>query len=163
MQLYPECTSGNSATLIRYKDILCAQSDPTIWTDNSTCIDSLPNGSVSAVMFACDVHAGDLSHAKITTTVSASYTTAPASPATAKAPSPSQDPTESPTGSTSTTLITSAASGSSTPSTSSQASPSGASGNNSPNLPRVGQIALGVVLPLGAIGVAVLAWLFPKP
>ena len=60
-------------------------------------------------MFACDVHAGDQPQAKATTTVSASYTTASAS--TATAPSSSQDPTKSPTGSTSTSPITSATSG----------------------------------------------------
>ena len=161
MQLYPECTSGNSATLIRYKGIFCAQIDPRIWTDNSTCIDYLPFQSVPAVMFACDVHVRDQSQAKTTTTVSASYTTASAS--TATAPSSFQDPTKSPTGSTSTRLIKSATSGPSTPPASSQASPSGVSGNNDPNLSQAGQIALGVVLPLGAIGVAVLAWIFPKP
>ena len=123
MQLYPECTSGNNTTLIQYKDELCAQIDPTIWTDNSTCIHHLPYQSVPAAMFACDTHAGDPPQTQIPITVSASYTTAPAS--TATTPSPSQDPDESLTGSTSTSLITSATSGSPSPPISSQVSPSG--------------------------------------
>ena len=124
MQLYPECTSGNGTTLIQYKDELCAQIDLTIWTKNSTCIHHLPHQSVPAVMSACDALAGDPPQSQIVIAVSASYTTAPAS--TGTTPSPSQDPNESLTGSTSTSLITSATSGSSTPPISSQVSPSGA-------------------------------------
>ena len=159
VQLLPECTLGETAKLIVYKDTMCAEIDSRIWTNNSTCIAYSPSRSVPAVMFACGAHAGDQPQATITSTVAATYTTAPV----ATAVSLSRGSTESPMGSTSTSLITSATPSSSTPPTSSQASSSGASGNYNSNLSRSGQIALGVVLPLGAIGVALLAWLCPKP
>lgn len=46
---------------------------------------------------------------------------------------------------------------------SSQTGTSSVSGNSNSNVSRNGQIALEVVLPLGAIAVAILAWFYTKP
>ena len=110
-------------------------------------------------MFACDAHAGIQPQATSTTTVAAESATSPVAETTV----PSGGSAETPTSLASAGLITSAKASSSAPPVSSPTSSSGAGENSNPDLSRNGQVALGIVLPLSAIAVALLAWLCPKP
>lgn len=150
IQELPPCTSGD-ATLIQYEDTSCANPAGSNAQDNNCYYWASLNG-IPAVLFACtDVDRG--AFATATSTVSAGSTIIPVA-----------GNTPSPTSSNATTeQSTLSSNGAATTSTSPnpfQTNTDSGTGTGS-GLGQKGQIALGIIIPVGGILVALLAWWFP--
>ena len=155
-QRVPVCNTGN-AKLQVYQDQACARPDLSSLDENH-CV-SNDNFPISAVMFICTDGGPE---PKSTTTVTADSVLVPAAQATgAIAISTSNDPSL-PTTTDSNRLVSSATR------TDSAFNPSQTDANSSgedlgsSGLSHRDQIILGVVLPVGSLVVALLAWLYPK-
>ena len=151
VQALPPCSSGD-ATLVVYKDTLCANAlnEDNQSHLNANChywgIDDVP-----AVMFVCNSVAGEAA-ATSTSTVSAGSTAIPIAGQTPATVSPGGNPAQ-------TTPSSNGAS--STPSTNSAGTDSNG-GDSSPGLSHNAQIAIGVGVPIASLCVALLAWLYPR-
>lgn len=164
VQVYPACLTGNgNTTLQMYQDQSCAtpgSSDDI--SDNQGCYWLFAGSGIPAVMFICGSVADGDSHATSTTTVTAGSVLVPVAKATGATTSLTPGSLSSQTATDSNGLITSttAASSASNPS---QTNGSGTGSGSSSGLSQHDQIILGIVLPAGALLVAVLAWQWPRP
>ncbi len=160
VETLPPCTIGN-ATLILYRDKSCAKQDTSgIKFDQENCYFDGPN--VPAVMFACKQDAKG-TVATATTTASAGSSILPVAPGSPATPSPGgptdqATPTSNGASTTSTTNPSPIASNSSPTKT---PSADGSSGGSGSGLSQKEQIIVGIVVPVAAIVVALLAWWFP--
>lgn len=168
----PHCPSG-SYMLQLFKDTTCSNG-VNLNQSNGLCFSNGPSG-IPAVAWEC-VGADEAFAATATSTVEArtvlSATTngGTAPSATVSAPSATNGKNGAPTTTATKSALTSSATGTpSPPGTSSGngsqtgSGDSNGNGGSSPGLSRNDQIAIGVVLPAGAIVIALLAWLWPKP
>lgn len=160
IETLPPCTSGN-ATLILYKDTSCANQDTSgIQFSLEKC--SFDGGGVPAVLFACN-QAAKGAIATAISTVSAGSSSLPITVNTPVPTSPGgtaeqTTPASNGASTTSTTASSTTASNSSQTNTKSGGNGSGSAGSG---LSQKGQIALGIVLPVATIVVALLTWWFP--
>ena len=164
VQVYPACPTGNGNTTLQiYQDQSCAtpgSSDDV--EDNQGCYWWSGAGSaVPAVMFICGSVADGDSRATSTTTVTAGSVLVPVAKATGATTSLAPGSSVSQTATDSNGLVTSATAVSSA-SNPSQTNASGTGSDSSSGLSQHDQIVLGIVLPAGALLVAVLAWQCPK-
>ena len=153
-QRVPACNTGN-AKLQVYQDQACARPDSTS-SDEDHCV-SNDNFPISAVMFICT---NESSGPTSTTTVTADSVLVPMAKATeATTTSTPSDPssTTDSNGLVASATRTGPASNPSQTDVSSDGGDLGSSG-----LSHRDQIILGVVLPVGSLVVALLAWLYPK-
>ena len=155
-QLVPACNTG-SAKLQVYQDQACTRPDFSS-LDEDHCV-SNDNFPISAVMFICT---DESSGPTATTTVTADSVLVPGAKATGANSTSTHDGSSSQTTTDSKGLITSAIrTGSASYSSQTDASSGGGDLDYS-GFSQRDQIILGVVLPVGSLAVALLAWLYPK-
>ena len=166
----PHCPSG-SYMLQLFEDTTCSNG-VNLNQSNGLCFSNGPSG-IPAVAWEC-AGADQAFDATATSTVAvgtvlsaatsgASMTTS----TTVSAPSTTNGKSGAITATATNSALTSSANGNPSPTGTSSANGtqtgSSDSGGSSPGLSRTDQIAIGVVLPAGAIVIALLAWLWPKP
>lgn len=160
VQVYPACPTGNSNTTLQvYADESCARPDSSDDFDNNCYW--FGGSGIPAVMFTCGGVAEGDSHATSTTTVAAGSVLVPVAKATGPIASTTPGDLSSQTATDSNGLITSATAASSA-SNPSQTNGSGSGSDSNSGLSQQDQIMLGIVLPAGALIVALLAWQWPK-
>lgn len=162
VQLLPGCPTGN-ATLQVYNDQSCAtpNTDPVDDGDeDNNCFNS-GNFIIPAVMFICGSVADETSDARSTTTVTAGSVLLPVAKATGATTTSNSGGLSSQTTTDSNGLVASAtpASSASNPSQTNASSNGGDSGSG---LSQHDQIIIGIIIPIAAVVVALLAWLYPK-
>lgn len=160
-QRLPVCSTGN-ATLQVYGDQECAIPDPASDGDDDNNCFTHGVVDIPAVMFICGSIADGNVDPTSTTTVIASSVLQPVAEATGATT------TSTPGGISSQTSVDSNSLDTSTAPTSSTSNPlqsnAGSGGESSSSgLSQHDQIVLGIVLPVGSLLVALLAWLCPKP
>ena len=161
-QRLPECPTGSgSATLQLYHDQSCAVPETSSTFVNDNCYD-LGTSGIPAVMFICSSVADGNSNATSTTTVTAASALVPVAQATEATTTPTSGGLSSQTATNANEPITFPAMASST-ADSSQANTDSSGGDSKSGLSQYDQIIIGIIIPVAALVVALLAWLCPKP
>lgn len=162
VQLLPGCPTGN-ATLQVYKDQSCAtpDTDPNDDGDeDNNCFNS-GNSIIPAVMFICGSVADENPDATSTTTVTAGSALVPVAKATGATATSTSGVLSSQTATDSNGLVASTTPASSA-SNLSQMNASSNGGDSGSGLSQYDQIIIGIIIPVAAIVVALLAWLYPR-
>ena len=150
VQTFPPCPSGNT-TVQMYRDTSCANPvNMDLQYDN--CYFNGPNG-VTAIVFACKGEA-----VSATSTAAVGSSTIPVATDSPSTPSSGATTEQTAPTSNSATTTSTSPSSSTSPNTSQTGTNSGSTGSG---LSQKSQIIIGVVIPVGAIVVALLAWWFP--
>ena len=161
-QRLPECPTGSgSATLQLYHDQSCAVPETSSLFVNDNCYD-LVTSSIPAVMFICGSVADGNSNATSTTTVTAASALMPVAHTTEATTTSTSGGLSSQTANNANEPITSPAMASSTTDPS-QANTDSTGGDSTSGLSQYDQIIIGIIIPVAALVVALLAWLCPKP
>ena len=161
-QRLPACPTGSgSATLQLYHDQSCTVPETSSISVNDNCY-NLGTSGIPAVMFICGSVADGNSNATSTTTVPAASVLVPVAKATEATTTPSPDGLSSQTTTNANEPITSPATASSTADPS-NANTESSGGDSNSGLSQYDQIIIGIIIPVAALVVALLAWLCPKP
>ena len=161
-QRLPACPTGSgSATLQLYHDQSCTVPKTSSISVNGNCYD-LGTSGIPAVMFICGSVADGNSNATYTTTVTAASVLVPVAQATGATTTPSPGGLSSQTATNANEPTTSPATASSTADPS-KANTDSSGGDSSSGLSQYDQIIIGIIIPIAALVVALLAWLCPKP
>ena len=157
----PACPTGSgSATLQLYRDPSCAVPETSSVFVNDNCY-GLGTSGIPAVMFICGSVADGNSIATSTTTVTAASALVPVPQATEATNTPTPGRLSPQTATNGNEPVTSPATPSSTadpPQTNADSS----GGDSGSGLSQYDQIIIGIIIPVAALLVALLAWLCPK-
>ncbi|KAM0804718.1 hypothetical protein BDR22DRAFT_834686 [Usnea florida] len=161
-QRLPACPAGNgSATLQLYQDQSCAVPEISSISVDDNCY-NLGTSGIPAVMFICGSLADGNSNATSTTTLTAASALVPVAQATQATNTPTSSGLSSQTATNVNEPIASPATPSSTADPS-QANADSSGGDSESGLSQYDQIIIGIIIPVAALMVALLAWLCPKP
>ena len=161
-QRLPACPTGSgSATLQLYHDQSCTVPETSSISANDNCYD-LGTSGIPAVMFICGSVADGNSNATSTTTVTAASVLVLVTQATEATTTPSPGGLSSQTATNAIEPITSPATASSAAEPL-EANTDSSGGDSNSGLSQYDQIIIGIIIPVAALVVALLAWLCPKP